>query len=384
MTECPALLMCTAALLLDGALYLPSEPGLSPGAPTFRLADAPGGTIEFGHAREFPVGPLIEDHLQTVAHEYAFGGEGELAVVAELAEDVARQWQRSRRQGLPYDTRNGRLLDRLRGEITRLDVARLVPDEALLWFRWVYALVPQADGPISARGRRYQALGPLPVQRWWSSLRDRTARLVRTHLCDSRAALAPDPRPLERLRTRLAESHQRVVRLVDDPPLSITWDQHESLMTFSMSFPGFAQQDRARHWYLFPPGRVSLRANAARLRAFALAPEGAYLQTLVEMPSAPHIVHPFVSSSSRSLCSAGNVESIFHDPELTPAAMILLALERGVGVLLTGQGAQTHATPYREFAESGAPLTTRAAAEDAGLLTIPWVNAERGRKLIRI
>jgi len=384
MGECPAMLMRPSALLLDGALHLPSEPGLIPGAPTFRLADEPGGTIEFGYAREFPIGPLIEDQLRAAAEECTGGGEGELAVAAELAEDVARQWQRSRRQGLPYDTRSVRIMDRLRTELSKLDAARLIPDEALLWFRWFYALVPQADGRIAARGRRYQAVGPMPVQRWWGNLRDRTARVVRDHLRHNRAVCAPDPRPLERFRARLAASDQRTLPLFDDPPLSITWDQHESIMRFSMSFPGFAQQDGARHWYLFPPGRLSLLASSAQLGLFAMAADGMPLRTLVEMPSAPHIVHPFVSSHSRALCSAGNVESIFQDPELTPAAMIITALERGVQVLLTGQGSRTRATPYREFAESGAPLTTRATAERSGLLAIPWRNSERGRKLIEL
>lgn len=385
MAPCPAMLMRRAALLLDGVVHLPSELGLVASAPSFELTPRPHGTIQFGHLRQFPLAALMEDRLRELA-EAQVGGDGdELAVAAALAEDVMRQWRRSREQGLPYDTATTGLLDRCRIQLSGHDIARLVPDEMLLWFRWAYALVPREGGRVSARGRRYEPVAPMPVERWWSGLEQRVAELVRAQLERQASAFAHDPRPLERLRARLAGAAGRTVRLHSDPPLTITWDTHDSLMSFTMAFPGFAQQDASRRgYYAFPPGTLSLVATAHHLRRFVLAPAETLLRTLVEMPSAPHVRHPFVSEHGRGLCSAGNVERVFQNAELTPAAMILTALERGVQVLLTGQGSHTVANPYRKLAESGAPRISRLQAQRQGLIVIPWVNAERGRRKVEI
>jgi len=383
MAECPAVLLRHAALLLGGTVYLPSQPGVAEEAPMFRLTQGPGGTIEFGHTQILPVATLIEDQVREVAGEQA-GTEGELAFAAALAEDVARQWRRSREQGLPYETRSHQLMDRLCGDLSACDAARLIPDQLLLWFRRAYALVPQADGRITAHGQSYEPIAPIPVDRWWRGVQERTATAVRAHLRPHAPALAPDPRPLERFRAHLAEAAGREVTVFEDPPLRITWDTHESLMSFAMSFPGFAQQDASKRWYAFPPGTFSLRAGPRALRDFVLDPGAARLQTRVAMPSARDAIHPFVSEMGRELCSAGHVEMVFCEEDLSPAAMIIKALERGVQVLLSGQGSRTRANPYRKLAESHAPRTTRWAAKRKGLMIIPWVNSERGRKTVTL
>ncbi len=383
MAECPAVLLRYAALLLGGTVYLPSEPGSAPGAPTFRLVDAPEGTIEFGHAQTFPVAALVDDQVRALMSEQAGDGD-ELAFAAALAEDVAHQWRRSREQGLPYETRSQQLMERAHDELSACDAARLVPDQLLLWFRRAYALVPQAEGRITAHGQSYEPIAPIPVDRWWCVVQERAAAAVREHLRPHAAAFALDPRPLERFRTLLAEAAEREVTVFDDPPLRITWDTHESVMSFAMSFPGFAQQDAWKRWYAFPPGTFSLYAGPRTLRDFVLSPGATRLHTRVAMPSASDIIHPFVSEMGRELCSAGHVEMIFCDEDLSPAAMIIKALERGVQVLLGGQGSRTRANPYRKLAESHAPRTTRWAAKRQGLMIIPWVNSERGRKTVKL
>ncbi len=381
----PAVLLRPAALLSDGTVYLPSEPGQAEAPPpAFRLVDAPGGTIEFGHARTFPVGPLIEDYMRELIAEKAGGDGAAMAFAAQIAEDVARQWRRSREQGLPYDTRTEQVMDRLRDQLSDHSVAGLVPDEVLLWFRRVYALVPQRDGRVIMRGERYEPIAPISVRRWWDSVRQRTCRAVRSRLRRHAPALAPDLRPLERFRALLAGARGRLVTVFDAPPLRITWDTHESMMSFTMAFPGFAQQDSSRHWYTFPCGTLSLLATAYQLRQLVIEPHATRLRTRVEMPSAPGVLHPFVSENNRELCSAGNVEMVFHEEDLSPAAKIITALERGVHVLLNGEGARTRANPYRSLAESGAPRTTKTAAQRAGLILVPWVNAQRGRRTVKL
>jgi hypothetical protein len=301
---------------------------------------------------------------------------------AEIFADIVRQHRRTRYEGLPFET--GTRCPSI-ADVTPFQIGGIDQDATLLWWGWAYRLWPAEDGRLRIGDRSFETRRATPVRHWWDQ-RVQEARERREELRESqRERLLQDAsaaQSLQMILSKVAESPEDRVTLFEDPPFTISYDQSmTNPLVCSMSFGAMALEDRRGDIYLFPPGTISVWPEMKLLAECAHRTD-IPIGTRVSFEGHERLRHPFVSGGG-SICTAGGIREMRHE-NLSEGAFIIKTLELSQRILMTGNGAEVSANPYRDLCESGAPTISRATARARGLQVVSWRHRTRGMEPVRL